>query len=91
MGKEKDTETLFNEAAERVKKLKTKPANADLLILYGLYKQSKEGDCAIDQPWAIQVEARAKWDAWNSYKGTDTKKAMKKYIKKVEELLENDK
>ena len=30
--------------------------------------QATEGDIASSQPWAVQVEARAKWDAWNSHK-----------------------
>ena len=89
--KDKDLEKEFNDAAKKVKVLKTRPSDADLLVLYGLYKQCTTGDCDIDQPWAIQVEARAKWDAWNEYKGTDTAKAMKKYVKKAKELIEKDK
>ena len=89
--KDKDIEKEFNSSAENVKKLKIKPSDSDLLVLYGLYKQSTIGDCNIAQPWAIQVEARAKWDAWNEYKGMDTKKAMKKYTKKATELLDNNK
>lgn len=39
------------------------------LKLYGLYKQATVGDINIAQPWAIQIEARAKWGAWNEQKG----------------------
>jgi diazepam-binding inhibitor (GABA receptor modulating acyl-CoA-binding protein) len=89
--KDKDLEKEFNDMAKQVKDLKTRPSNSDLLVLYGLYKQCTVGDCDISQPWAVQLEARAKWDAWNEYKGTDTAKAMKKYVKKAKELIEKDK
>ena len=91
MSKDKDIEKEFKEAALQVKKLKTRPSDADLLVLYGLYKQCNEGDCEVPQPWAVQFEARAKWDAWNEHKGMDKTKAMKKYVKKTKELLEKDK
>ena len=34
------------------------------LKFYSLYKQATEGDVKGAQPWAVQLEARAKWDAW---------------------------
>ena len=36
-----------------------------------------------DQPWAVQVEARAKWDAWNSRKGMTKDAAMAAYVAAV--------
>ena len=89
--KDKDLEKEFNDVAKKVTNLKSRPSDAELLVLYGLYKQSTVGDCDITQPWAIQLEARAKWDAWNEHKGTDTAKAMKKYVKKAKELIEKEK
>jgi diazepam-binding inhibitor (GABA receptor modulating acyl-CoA-binding protein) len=80
-------EQSFRDAAVRIKTLATTPSNGDLLILYGLYKQATAGDCVIAQPWAIQVEARAKWEAWNRNKGMDRMSAMRQYIDKVEELV----
>jgi diazepam-binding inhibitor (GABA receptor modulating acyl-CoA-binding protein) len=50
------------------------------LKFYSLYKQATEGDCNIAQPWAVQLEARAKWDAWNELKGMSKEEAMQKYI-----------
>lgn len=38
------------------------------------------------QPYRVQVESRAKWDAWNSVKGLSKEDAMKKYI----ELMSDD-
>jgi acyl-CoA-binding protein len=46
-----------------------------------------EGDCETAQPWAVQVQARAKWEAWNKNKKMDKFTAMRNYIDKVEELM----
>mmetsp|Transcript_19968 Transcript_19968/g.31297 ORF Transcript_19968/g.31297 Transcript_19968/m.31297 type:complete len:112 (-) Transcript_19968:495-830(-) len=55
------------------------------LALYGLYKQATVGDCDIPQPWAMKVEARAKWEAWNQCKGMTKLSAMEKYVERVQE------
>lgn len=44
-------------------------SNDEKLAFYKYYKQATEGDVQGAQPWAIQVESRAKWDAWNEVKG----------------------
>jgi diazepam-binding inhibitor (GABA receptor modulating acyl-CoA-binding protein) len=80
-------EQSFMDAAARIKTRTSTPSNGDLLILYGLYKQVTEGDCETAQPWAVQVQARAKWEAWNKNKKMDKFTAMRNYIDKVEELM----
>ena len=50
------------------------------LEYYALYKQATEGDVEGTQPWAVQFEARAKWDAWNALKGMSKEQAMKDYV-----------
>jgi diazepam-binding inhibitor (GABA receptor modulating acyl-CoA-binding protein) len=80
-------EQCFQDAAARIKTRQTTPSNGDLLILYGLYKQVTEGDCETPQPWAVQVQARAKWEAWNKNKKMDKFTAMRNYVDKVEELM----
>jgi diazepam-binding inhibitor (GABA receptor modulating acyl-CoA-binding protein) len=82
-------EDSFREAAARVKTCKTTPSNADLLTLYGLYKQVTEGDCNKPQPWAIQIQERAKWDAWFKNKNMDKRQAMCNYIDKVEQVMQS--
>lgn len=52
----------------------------DRLNMYKYYKQATEGDCNVAQPWAVQFEARAKWDAWDSVKGMTKEEAMRHYI-----------
>ena len=80
----------FTEAAEKVKTLSEKPNDNTLLRLYGLYKQVTVGDCMIAEPWAIQVEAWAKWNAWNQNKGKSKQVAENEYIVLVENLLKKD-
>ena len=51
---------------------------------YKFYKQAKQGDVQGGQPWAIQFEARQKWDAWNSVCGMSKEDAMKGYVEELE-------
>lgn len=80
----------FSEAIEKVKTLSERPDNETLLKLYGLYKQATVGNCNISQPWAVQVEARAKWEAWNSHYNKSKQTAENEYVQLVETLLKRD-
>ena len=86
-----DLVNSFEKYAEKVKTLKTKPDNNDLLKLYGLYKQAKFGDNKSSKPWAFQIEASAKYNAWLQYKGLSIDDAMNKYISFVKILLLREK
>ena len=44
------TSAEFTAAAEKVKTLTTKPSDADLLELYGLYKQATVGNVNTERP-----------------------------------------
>lgn len=77
----------FEQAAEKVKTLKTSPSNEELLELYSLYKQATIGNCNTSQPWAFDVTNRAKWDAWNGKSGMSSATAKANYIKLVQQLL----
>jgi len=48
--------------------------------LYGLYQQCTVGDNNTAQPWAIQFDAKAKWDSWTKLKGTSKEDAMEQYV-----------
>lgn len=82
-----ELEQSFKEAALAVKSLKTKPDNNTLLELYALYKRVTVGTNTTTKPWAVQLEARAKWDAWKSKDNLTVEEAMKAYIELVESLL----
>lgn len=80
----------FTEATQKVKTLSERPDNDTLLKLYGLYKQATIGNCNIPQPWAIQMEARSKWNAWNSHMNKTKNVAENEYVQLVEGLLKKD-
>ncbi|KAK5118545.1 hypothetical protein LTR85_008010 [Meristemomyces frigidus] len=89
---------VFGHALNTVNKIKpgsSKPPAADRLALYGLYKQSMEGDVATitsarptsaDTP-TLGAEAlkkeQEKWDAWKSNEGLSRTEAKRRYIEKL--------
>eukprot|EP00472_Partenskyella_glossopodia_P006058 CAMPEP_0197514932 /NCGR_PEP_ID=MMETSP1318-20131121/217_1 /TAXON_ID=552666 /ORGANISM="Partenskyella glossopodia, Strain RCC365" /LENGTH=93 /DNA_ID=CAMNT_0043063161 /DNA_START=77 /DNA_END=358 /DNA_ORIENTATION=- len=77
----------FDEAVKFISDKNHKPAktvpNDRKLALYGLFKQAKVGDVNISQPWAINLEARAKYDVWAKHKGMSTEDAEAAYVKEV--------
>ena len=77
----------FNEAQERVKKLTRRPSNAELLDLYGLFKQATEGDVTGSRPGMLDPKGRAKFDAWTGRKGTAQADAKVRYVTLVGELV----
>lgn len=76
----------FAAARERVKTLAKRPGNAQLLELYGLFKQATEGDVAGKRPGMLDLVGRAKHDAWAARKGTERTAAMQAYVELVERL-----
>jgi diazepam-binding inhibitor (GABA receptor modulating acyl-CoA-binding protein) len=70
----------FIKAAEQVNQLVTTPTNDELLTIYGLYKQSVIGNITSERPGFFYFREQKKWDAWNSFKGTDKKMAEQNYI-----------
>ena len=81
-----DLQTQFNIAMADSKNLAERPDNATLLKIYSLYKQGSTGDNAEKKPGFSDMVGRAKWDAWNSLKGTSTDDAMQQYIDLIESL-----
>ncbi|XP_077576411.1 acyl-CoA-binding domain-containing protein 7 [Stigmatopora nigra] len=77
----------FEKAAEDVKNLTTRPSDQELLDLYGLYKQATVGEINTDRPGLFDMKGKAKWDAWNSKKGTSKEDAMSAYVKLAKELI----
>lgn len=77
----------FQAASERVKDLTSRPSNEDLLNLYALYKQATEGDVHGDKPGMFDFKGAAKYNAWESLKGTSSEAAQEKYIALVERLV----
>ncbi|MBL8371652.1 MAG: acyl-CoA-binding protein [Burkholderiaceae bacterium] len=76
----------FEAAVANSKNLSERPDNATLLKIYSLYKQATVGDNTEKKPGFTDLVGRAKWDAWDKLKGTDSKEAMQQYIDLIESL-----
>jgi len=81
-----ELKAAFDAAVANSKNLSERPDNGTLLKLYGLYKQGSAGDVTGDKPGFSDMVGRAKWDAWNKLKGTDTDAAKQQYIDLISEL-----
>ena len=80
---------IFQAAAEDSKQL-TEISNMEKLILYGLYKQSMEGDAPEKSPGITAgIVENAKHSAWDRVRGMTATEAMAHYIQAVRTLLEN--
>eukprot|EP01084_Bolivina_argentea_P029187 54168_1 len=86
----------FEQATEYVKNLPNdgdfQPDNATKLKFYAWYKQANIGKCSEkggSQPWAVQIEARSKWDAWNALGDLSADEAKAEYVKLLTEVSKN--
>ena len=52
-----------------------------LLELYALYKQATAGDVSGERPGMMDFINRAKYDAWERYRGYSSEAAMERYLK----------
>ncbi len=81
-----DLKKQFEAAAANSKSLTERPDNATLLKIYALYKQGSNGDNTDKKPGFGDMVGRAKWDAWNTLKGTSKDAAMQQYVDLIESL-----
>lgn len=76
----------FNSAVTKSKELTERPSNQELLDLYGLFKQSTEGDVTGEKPGGFDFKAILKYDSWASKKGMSKEQAMQDYVNLVNTL-----
>ena len=77
----------FQEKADQVNQLASKPTDDELLPLYGLFKQATVGDVNTDRPGIFALKDRYKWDSWSANKGLSKEEAEAKYIELVDSLV----
>jgi carboxylesterase len=82
-------EQAFESATAASRTLKAAD-NDTLLALYALYKQASVGDVSGDRPGALDMVARAKYDAWSKKRGMPADDAMRGYVALVEELRKRE-
>mmetsp|Transcript_31219 Transcript_31219/g.65298 ORF Transcript_31219/g.65298 Transcript_31219/m.65298 type:complete len:387 (-) Transcript_31219:333-1493(-) len=81
---EEELQQVFDEAAKFARAFPDGLLDQrDQLMMYGLYKQAKEGDRNGDAPSKLNVVACAKYDSWGKFKGLPKPIAMKKYCEVV--------
>lgn len=83
-----DTDSLFIKAIEDVFTLNS-VSDKNKLLLYGLYKQSNEGNNKQPPPSIINFKAHSKWQSWKQQSGKGKQRCKKEYIQLVAELKEN--
>ena len=76
----------FEKAAATAEELTKILTEQELLDLYGLYTQAKEGDCNTPNPGFFAFTEKYKWDSWNKHKGKSKEEAQKLYIDFVKGL-----
>lgn len=81
-----DLKAAFEAAVANSKNLSERPDNGTLLKIYALYKQATAGDNTEKKPGFADMVGRAKWDAWNGFKGTSSDDAMQQYVDLIESL-----
>jgi acyl-CoA-binding protein len=81
-----DLNADFEAAVANSKKLAQRPDNTTLLKIYGLYKQATVGDNTEKKPGFGDMVGRAKWDAWNGFKGTSSDDAKRQYVDLIQSL-----
>jgi acyl-CoA-binding protein len=82
--------SAFEQAQKDVHTLSRKPDSTDLLDLYALFKQAKDGDVAGERPGMLNIAGRLKYDAWAKLKGMAKADAEAAYVKKVGDLMRAD-
>nr|AEQ39064.1 putative acyl-CoA-binding protein [Wolffia arrhiza] len=78
----------FEDHAAKAKTLPETTADADKLILYGLFKQATIVPVNTSRPGIFNPRDRYKWDAWKAVEAKTKEEAMNDYITKVKQLLE---
>ncbi|CUI07699.1 acyl-CoA-binding protein [Massilia antarctica] len=76
----------FDQALADSKNLSERPDNQTLLKIYALYKQASAGDTDGNRPGMTDFVGRAKYDAWDGFKGTSKDAAMQQYVDLIDEL-----
>ncbi|XP_017878997.1 acyl-CoA-binding domain-containing protein 6 [Ceratina calcarata] len=82
-------EKMFNKAANHLQSLASELSATELLRFYALYKQATVGPCNALKPKWYQVQAKQKWEAWNSLNEMSSEDAMNNYIEELAKLNPN--
>lgn len=83
----------FKQAVQDSRKLKAKPSQDELLLLYALFKQGTQDPPieGAENPGTFDLKGKAKKRAWQKVvdEGITPEEAQEKYVALVEQLKEN--
>uniref|UniRef100_A0A1L8EDM0 Acyl-CoA-binding domain-containing protein 6 n=1 Tax=Haematobia irritans TaxID=7368 RepID=A0A1L8EDM0_HAEIR len=83
---EDEQDEIFTKATQHVQRTHDKIMPNDLLQLYGLFKQATVGKCNTSKPGLFNMQARAKWTAWEELGSMASLKAKELYVEKLKEI-----
>ena len=72
-------EHKFKLSCNIAKSINPKISKDELLLLYGLYKQSTVGPCKTAEPSKLNIKEHYKWAAWMANKDMDMNDAKENY------------
>ncbi len=81
-----EIEQRFGLAATYLQSIVPELDQKSLLSFYGLYKQATVGPCNTPKPGIFNLQAKAKWNAWNDLNDMTKDVAMGKYVDEMERL-----
>lgn len=84
-----EIEQKFDRAATYLQGIVSELDQKALLTFYGLYKQATVGPCNTPKPGIFNLQAKAKWNAWNDLGNTPKDVAMIRYVDEMEQLRPN--
>ncbi|XP_037051924.1 acyl-CoA-binding domain-containing protein 6 [Bradysia coprophila] len=84
-----EIEPKFDRAATYLQSIVSELDQKTLLSFYGLYKQATVGPCNTPKPGIFNLQAKAKWNAWNELSNTPKDVAMGRYVDDMEQLRPN--
>jgi len=81
-----EIEKIFGRAATHLQTIASELDPKTLLSFYGLYKQATVGKCNTPKPGIFNLQAKAKWNAWNDLNDMTMAVAMSRYVDELNKL-----
>jgi len=81
-----EIEKKFGRAATHLQTIASELDPKTLLSFYGLYKQATVGKCNTPKPGIFNLQAKAKWNAWNDLNDMAMDVAMSRYVDEMNNL-----
>ncbi|UVC54005.1 acyl-CoA-binding protein [Theileria orientalis] len=66
-----------------------KASDEQKLTFYKYYKQATVGDCNTPKPSMFDFKNKAKWESWNSMRGTSKEEARRAYVDFLNKIQPN--